>query len=181
MSKSIDLVWITVSDFSRAVKFYTEVVGLQLLEKNDEWGWAELRGENGHHWWLTPSEQTAMDCETEARLKDAQYDGRLIEWWFDQTPNRRPLFFTAAEAATKALQFPPDRLSPSLLSEVGIALEKLGFERKRTSVLGRQVRGFAPTEELKNIPRRGHAALQEVSGDMTAADRTYTQKGDAHD
>ncbi len=47
MPKSIDLVWITVSDFSRAVKFYTEVVGLELLEKNDEWGWAELRGETG--------------------------------------------------------------------------------------------------------------------------------------
>ncbi len=171
----------STADFDRAeIRRDRDQIWAQAVAEFRAWQSAG-GGENGHHWWLTPSEQTAMDCETEARLKDAQYDGRLIEWWFDQTPSRRPLFFTAAEAATKALQFPPDRLSPSLLSEVGIALEKLGFERKRTSVLGRQVRGFAPTEELKNIPRRGHAALQEVSGDMTAADRTYTQKGDAHD
>lgn len=45
--KSMGLAWITVSDFNEAVKFYTEVVGLKLMEKNEEWGWAELQGETG--------------------------------------------------------------------------------------------------------------------------------------
>lgn len=44
---SMDLAWIVVDDFKTAVKFYTEVVGLQLLECNDEWGWAELQGKTG--------------------------------------------------------------------------------------------------------------------------------------
>ena len=47
MAKSIDLIWISVGDFDQAVKFYTDVVGLQLLEKNDQWKWAELQGETG--------------------------------------------------------------------------------------------------------------------------------------
>jgi predicted enzyme related to lactoylglutathione lyase len=47
-AKSIDLVWIVVNDFKAAVKFYTEVVGLKLVEElNEEWGWAELQGKSG--------------------------------------------------------------------------------------------------------------------------------------
>lgn len=46
-AKSLDLVWIPVKDFKKAIKFYTEVVGLKLLECNEEWGWAELEGKNG--------------------------------------------------------------------------------------------------------------------------------------
>jgi len=45
--KSIDLAWIVVKDFKQAVKYYTEVVGLKLMESNDQFGWAELQGENG--------------------------------------------------------------------------------------------------------------------------------------
>lgn len=46
-TQSIDLVWIVVNDFKSALKFYTEVAGLKLMEKNEEWGWAELEGHNG--------------------------------------------------------------------------------------------------------------------------------------
>lgn len=45
--EAMDLVWITVKDVKDAVKFYTEVVGLQLMEMSEEWGWAELQGKNG--------------------------------------------------------------------------------------------------------------------------------------
>lgn len=43
----IGLVWIVVKDFKAAVKYYTEVVGLKLMETNDEYGWAELEGFKG--------------------------------------------------------------------------------------------------------------------------------------
>lgn len=46
-AKSIELAWIVVKDFKAAVKFYTEVVGLKLVEMNEEWGWAELAGHDG--------------------------------------------------------------------------------------------------------------------------------------
>ena len=46
-AESMDLVWIVVKDVKEAVKFYTEVVGLQLMEMSEEWGWAELQGKNG--------------------------------------------------------------------------------------------------------------------------------------
>lgn len=47
MTKSMDLVWIVVKDFKKAVKFYTETVGLKLLRNDEEFGWAELQGKEG--------------------------------------------------------------------------------------------------------------------------------------
>ena len=41
------LSWIVVKDLKAAIKFYTEVVGLTLLNKSPEYGWAELAGPEG--------------------------------------------------------------------------------------------------------------------------------------
>lgn len=45
--KTMGLAWIPVNDFKKAVRFYTEVIGLKILEINEEWGWAELAGHEG--------------------------------------------------------------------------------------------------------------------------------------
>ncbi len=44
---SMDLVWIVVSDFKKALDFYTKVVGLEVMEVNESFGWAELEGKEG--------------------------------------------------------------------------------------------------------------------------------------
>jgi predicted enzyme related to lactoylglutathione lyase len=46
-AQSSDLSWIVVEDLDRAIHFFTEVVGLKLLYRGDEWGWAELTGHKG--------------------------------------------------------------------------------------------------------------------------------------
>ncbi|MBS0647847.1 MAG: VOC family protein [Verrucomicrobia bacterium] len=46
-AKSMDLVWIVVKDFKKAIKFYTEIAGLKLLKVSEEHGWAELEGHEG--------------------------------------------------------------------------------------------------------------------------------------
>lgn len=46
-AKAIELVWITVKDFKSAVRFYTDVAGLKLVQIHEEWGWAELEGFDG--------------------------------------------------------------------------------------------------------------------------------------
>lgn len=45
--KSSDLSWIVVSDFDKAVRFFTEVVGLKLMTREDKYGWAELEAPEG--------------------------------------------------------------------------------------------------------------------------------------
>jgi predicted enzyme related to lactoylglutathione lyase len=43
----IRLGWIVVKNLEKAIKFYTEVVGLELFQHTPEMGWAELRGKDG--------------------------------------------------------------------------------------------------------------------------------------
>jgi predicted enzyme related to lactoylglutathione lyase len=45
--KSMNLVWIVVNDLKKAIKFYTDTVGLKLMEFNEQFGWAELEGNEG--------------------------------------------------------------------------------------------------------------------------------------
>jgi len=47
MTQSFDLAWIVVKDLKKAVKFYTETVGLKLNSVHEEFGWAELEGPKG--------------------------------------------------------------------------------------------------------------------------------------
>ena len=45
--KTMGLAWIVVSDFKKALQFYTEIVGLKLMEVNEQYGWAELEAQEG--------------------------------------------------------------------------------------------------------------------------------------
>jgi predicted enzyme related to lactoylglutathione lyase len=46
-TKSMDLVWIVVNDIKQAIQFYTDTIGLKLMEFHEEFGWAELEGPAG--------------------------------------------------------------------------------------------------------------------------------------
>jgi predicted enzyme related to lactoylglutathione lyase len=45
--QSMNLAWIVVHDIKKAIKFYTETVGLKLMEFDEKHGWAELEGNAG--------------------------------------------------------------------------------------------------------------------------------------
>ena len=45
--KQIEMIWIVVKDLKASIKFYTEVIGLKLMELHEEFGWAELEGQEG--------------------------------------------------------------------------------------------------------------------------------------
>ncbi len=47
MIEKMELAWIVVADIQQAVQYYTEVIGLKLLEFNKDYGWAELSGHQG--------------------------------------------------------------------------------------------------------------------------------------
>ena len=47
-TKGMFLAWISVKNVSQAIKFYTDVVGLELKEYQKEFGWAELKGKDGY-------------------------------------------------------------------------------------------------------------------------------------
>lgn len=46
-NRGMTLAWIVVKDFEKGVQFYTEVLGLELISRADEYKWAELKGKDG--------------------------------------------------------------------------------------------------------------------------------------
>jgi predicted enzyme related to lactoylglutathione lyase len=46
-NQGIQMSWIVVSDLKKAVKFFSETVGLKVDSVSEEHNWAELRGEDG--------------------------------------------------------------------------------------------------------------------------------------
>ncbi len=46
-NKGMNLAWIVADDFDATLKFYTEVIGLKLLSRSEDFEWAELEGEGG--------------------------------------------------------------------------------------------------------------------------------------
>lgn len=46
-AKSIDLIWIVVSDLKKAIEYYCDHLGMELKELVEEFGWAELKGPAG--------------------------------------------------------------------------------------------------------------------------------------
>ena len=61
--KGIHLSWIVVADIEAAIKFYTETVGLNLLEFHKEYKWAELQGQDGATLGIA---EHSTGCEVEA-------------------------------------------------------------------------------------------------------------------
>lgn len=45
--EGIFLIWIVVKDLDKAIKYYTEVLGLKVEQYSKEYGWAELAGPLG--------------------------------------------------------------------------------------------------------------------------------------
>lgn len=45
--KSMDMTWIVVADLKKAVQYYGDVIGLQLNQYSEQFGWAELSGKEG--------------------------------------------------------------------------------------------------------------------------------------
>ncbi|MCF7799397.1 VOC family protein [Candidatus Babeliales bacterium] len=45
--RKIELAWIVVSDLNKAKSFYTDILGLDIYESSEEYGWLEVKGNSG--------------------------------------------------------------------------------------------------------------------------------------
>ncbi len=46
-AQTLGLAWIVVDDLKKAIQFYTDVIGMKLMEMHEGFGWAELEGQDG--------------------------------------------------------------------------------------------------------------------------------------
>ncbi|MDP1879684.1 MAG: VOC family protein [Parachlamydiaceae bacterium] len=70
-TKAIKMVWISVKDFKKTIEFYRDVLGLKVVEMNEQWGWAELEGHDGEGTRLGIGQYDSK-CEQESPISPGQ-------------------------------------------------------------------------------------------------------------
>jgi hypothetical protein len=112
-----------------------------------------------HRWWLDTVEEREAAEVAGSREEDQGWTAwkkRIWTWWCDMKD--RPVSFTAADIAMDVGDLPVDRVNRSVLTEIGIALRKMGFIRRDSQ------RDYVPNDDLKSAPYKPRMGLFALPG-----------------
>ncbi len=128
---------------------------LEVLARDRDQIWAEAVAlyKAGECWWLNASDQSTADAQADERLGESAIESRTAEWWAALHPSKRPHEVTTAYILESVLGFPFDRITRDLQMQVGTALRRLNFTKKRTRIDGRSTSTFTPTPEMLSAPQ----------------------------
>ncbi len=112
----------------------------------------------GERWWLLDDEAEMAEAEAEERLGESGVESAIERWWYGEAPARRPRRLTLLDVADLALHLPADRVDHVVRSEVGHAMSRLGFARRRPRESGERVRYYEPTAEMLSARARTTAS-----------------------
>jgi predicted P-loop ATPase len=101
------------------------------------WGEAVVAYEEGEHWWFEPEETDLLQLaerEARERTRESPFMERVLEWFIQMPPDRRPQWVSLDEVATRALLITVDRITESVRRDIGIAMGQLGFKKTRRRV-----------------------------------------------
>lgn len=116
--------------------------------------------DNPDRWWFNLDEQALVNRQTNKRLREMPSEQRIWEWWVGLKPADRPVYLTAHQVADKALRWPSDRpLTQGMLTEIGVALGRLGWRHSRPTIAGRRTYAYEAPEELRQIGQLGKPAI----------------------
>lgn len=114
-----------------------------------------------HRWWLSKTENKKAEKQAEKREEEVPYMLEIDEWWRGLKSEARPKRFTADEVAIKVLDFDRSRVDQKTRMQIGHAMKKLSFTKKRGTADGDQHWFFVPTAE--QLAMETKAAVERVS------------------
>lgn len=109
-----------------------------------------------HRWWLNKAEEKEAMKETETREEDQPWmawSDKILEWW--KNLKIRPATMTVNQIAFEVGEMKVDNITRGIQTEIGIAMEKLGFERipsKRHYIASPELLRMTPGRGLYAIP-----------------------------
>jgi putative DNA primase/helicase len=112
-----------------------------------------------HRWWLDSKEELDAAEIMGSREEDQPWmvwKNRILVWWRDM--KERPTSVTAPEIAVEVGDMQVDRVSRGVLTEIGIALRRMGFIRRESQ------RDYVPNEALRNEPHVARRGLFSITG-----------------
>jgi len=103
-------------------------------------------------WWFVGDEKQKLADMADERLQESPNEIAIEEWWYAIEPKFRPKHLTGNFIAKEILKFTQDRITRSVLIEIGFAIKKLGFRRERDGS-GTRAWVYLPTEEMLTSPQ----------------------------
>ncbi len=104
-------------------------------------------------WWFDKEEAEQVENLAEQRTEESPHETAIMEWWTGLAPPSRPAEITTNSLAKEAFQFTQDRINARVLSEISVALVKLGFKKERPQVKNKRTRIYLPTPEMLALPQ----------------------------
>jgi hypothetical protein len=104
-------------------------------------------------WWPTVEEAKIIEQEASKQVEDPPASETISKWWLSLATEQRPTQFTVSDIAIKALKLDVGKIDQKIRSEIGSALQGLGFVRKHGVVPGQIKRCwyYVPTKHLLDL------------------------------
>lgn len=121
-----------------------------------------------HRWWLDKAEEADAAAEVAKREEDQPWmfwSTKIEKWWRQMPKKLRPTSITAGEIAevVGGLQS-TDRVTPAVLTAIGIAMPRIGFLRVPSK------RCYVPTEAALNVQHEPDASAYAPGKRCTCED-----------
>jgi hypothetical protein len=122
-----------------------------------------------HRWWLDKKEEKEAARDAGEREEDAPWmawSDKIIEWW--KNLKIRPATMTVNQIAFEVGELPVDRVTKGVQTEIGWAMEKLGFirvESKRHYIASPELLRMTPGRGLYAVPGGKKDEEKKAEGD----------------
>lgn len=166
--------------WAEAVAYYRESIDCQECARSTDTVYGQRARCYQHRWWFSREEEDVMAAETSRYEEEEFLQPRIVDWWLEMPPQRRPDFMTVADVAMGAIKgLDLERLTKQTCLAVQRAVLKIRddagkpcFRRDQRVVSGIKTWGVAPTEEMKSRVRAPNGgSFYMVSGGAADAVR----------
>ena len=142
-------------------------IDIEALKSDRDQLWAEAvaRFKAGEKWYLDSADMPQAEEVALARVPEGARVDMIRDHWLKLAPNKRPLRLRTHEIARDVFSLTSAQLNRSIETEIGSALTRLGFKRKKMRQGGTFIWAYVPSEYLINLPQvtsTMHETLESV-------------------
>lgn len=142
------------------------MIDLEGLKRDRDQLWAEAvaRYESGEKWWLDTEDFPTAEAVALERVPEGAKVDMIRAWFLALAPGSRPSYVRTHEIARDVFSLTSAQINRAIEIEIGQALTRLGFKRKRMRVGGALTWVSVPPANLVELPQYRPGARETLEG-----------------